>query len=86
MVPSVVKTCSLNREAALMSDHRFKRTQRDNVQPCNGFLKGERALAHLLMLQAMTLHATAKHTFAIRRTRGVLFHENVSVPSSLPQS
>ncbi|OPX97382.1 MAG: hypothetical protein A4E58_01437 [Syntrophorhabdus sp. PtaB.Bin006] len=33
-----------------------------------GRIKSEQAFAHLLMLQAITLHATAKHTLAIRRT------------------
>jgi hypothetical protein len=39
------------------------------MQPLRVSFNAAWALAHLLMLQAMTLHATAKHTFAIRRTR-----------------
>ena len=68
-VPVIEKIRFMHKDTPIRSDHSFKRTQKDDIQSCNGPFKALWALAHLFMLQAIILHATAKHTFAIRRTR-----------------
>ena len=42
-----------------------------DIRYCSSLIRAVWALTHLLMLQAITLHATAKHTFARRRTRSL---------------
>jgi hypothetical protein len=70
-VPVIEKISFLNKDTPISSEHSVTQTQRDDKQPCSVLFKAMWALAHLFMLQAIILHATAKHTFAARRTRSL---------------
>ena len=64
----------------------FTVIQTDDMQPSMVLFKVQWALAHLFILQAISLHATAKHTFAIRRTQACRFRGIASAPSLLLRS
>jgi hypothetical protein len=49
----------------------FKGSKTDNTKPFKGPCEAAWALAHLFILQAIILQATAKQTLAARRTRSL---------------